>query len=175
MQAVEENMQAEVDNMQAKPQKEHEWLQKLVGEWTNECECIMGPDQPVAKSSGTEVVRSLGGLWTIGEGEGECPVAKTVVHTMMTLGYDPAKQRFVGTFVVSMMTHMWVYEGSLDGAGKKLVLETEGPDFTPGASALAKYKDIIEFISDDHRTLTSQKLGEDGEWRQFMVANYWRK
>ncbi|TXT39001.1 MAG: ribulose kinase [Planctomycetota bacterium] len=59
--------------MHAEPQKEHQWLQRLVGEWTFEAECSMGPDQPPMKSTGSEVVRSLGGLWTIGEGQGEMP------------------------------------------------------------------------------------------------------
>ena len=35
--------------MQAEPQKEHQWLEKLVGEWTYEGEAIMGPDQPPEK------------------------------------------------------------------------------------------------------------------------------
>jgi hypothetical protein len=46
--------------MEAKPQKEHEWLHKLVGEWSFEGECGMGPDQPPMKSTGTETVRSAG-------------------------------------------------------------------------------------------------------------------
>ena len=33
---------------------------------------------------------------------------------IMTLGYDPAKKRFVGTFIGSMMTNLWVYEGELE-------------------------------------------------------------
>ena len=32
--------------MTAEPTKEHQWLQQLVGEWTAEMECVMGPDQP---------------------------------------------------------------------------------------------------------------------------------
>ena len=55
------------------PQKQHLWLQRLVGEWTFETECSPGPDQPPMKMTGTETVRTLGGLWTIGEGEGEMP------------------------------------------------------------------------------------------------------
>jgi hypothetical protein len=39
--------------------------------------------------------------------------------TMMTLGYDPPKRRFVGTFNDSMMTHLWVYDGALDAAGNQ--------------------------------------------------------
>ena len=54
--------------MQVQPSAEHYWLQKLVGEWTSESECVMGPDQPPMKATGKETVRSVGGLWTIGEG-----------------------------------------------------------------------------------------------------------
>lgn len=155
------------------PQKEHEWLHKLVGDWTCEMECSMGPDQPPMKSTGTESVRSLGGLWTIGEGTGDAPDG-TPVKSIMTLGYDPQKQKFVGTFVASMMTHLWSYEGTLDGSGKILTLDTEGPSFT-GDGGMSRYQDIIEFVSDDHRTLKSRMPGEDGKWIQFMTAHYKRK
>ena len=154
------------------PQKEHQWLQKLVGDWTFESECVMGPDQPPMKSSGTESVRSLGGLWTLGEGRGEMP-GGGIGTTLMTLGYDPARKRFVGTFVGSMMTHLWVYDGALDPDGKVLTLDAEGPSFA-GDGKLVKYQDIIEFKSDDHRVLSSQMLGDDGKWHRFMTANYRR-
>ena len=72
--------------MQAEPQKEHEWLRQLVGEWTSEMTCRMAPDQPPMTSRGTESVRSLGGLWTIGEGQGDAPDG-TPVGSVMTLSY----------------------------------------------------------------------------------------
>jgi hypothetical protein len=53
--------------MDAEPQKEHQWLDKFVGEWISEVECIMGSDQPPSKTQGTEIVRSLGGLWVVAE------------------------------------------------------------------------------------------------------------
>lgn len=73
-----------------------------------------------------------------------------------------------------MMTWMWGYEGSLDAMEQVLTLDTEGPDFAVQGK-LAKYRDVIEFKSDDHRVLTSHTLGDDGNWRQFVTANYWRK
>jgi hypothetical protein len=159
--------------MIVKPQQEHEWLQKFVGEWTSEAEMIMGPGQPPSKSKGVERVRSLGGVWIVAEGEGEMPDGN-VGTTIMTLGYDPQKARYVGTFIGSMMTNLWVYEGSLDAAGKLLTLDTEGPSFSD-PKKIAKYQDSIELVSDDHRVLRSRVLGDDGQWQDFMTAHYRRK
>jgi Protein of unknown function (DUF1579) len=155
------------------PQKEHQWLQKLVGEWSFETECMMGPGQPPSTHAGTETVRSMGGVWFLCEGHGDMPGGGTAT-TLMTLGYDPAKKRYVGTFIGSMMTNLWLYEGQLDASGRILTLDTEGPSFTePGK--MAKYQDIIEIKSDNHRVLSSQALGEDGKWHRFMTANYRRR
>jgi hypothetical protein len=159
--------------MQSEPQKEHQWLQTLVGEWTMEGECNMGPVQPPMKSKATEVVRSLGGLWFIAEGKGDMPDGSTC-NTVMTLGYDPRTKRYVGTWIGSPMSHLWIYDGEVDASGKVLTLNTEGPSFTD-QTKLARYKDVIEVKSDDHRILTSHALGEDGKWTHFMTAHYRRK
>jgi hypothetical protein len=77
-------------SMHAEPQAEHQWLQKLVGEWTFTSECDAGPNNPAMKTEGSEVVRSLGGLWTVGEstaGEGDDRWS-----AIMTLGYDPNRK-----------------------------------------------------------------------------------
>lgn len=150
--------------------KEHEWLQILVGEWTMDDSAALSSGQPGC--TWTESVRSLHGVWILGEGRGEMPGGGAAT-TMLTLGYDPQKERFVGTWLGSMMTHLWIYEGTLDEAGKVLTLNSEGPDMTtPGK--MSKYRDVIELKSNDHRVLTSQMLGEDGEWREFMTAHYRR-
>jgi hypothetical protein len=159
--------------MKTAPQKEHQWLQKLIGEWTFEGEATMEPGKPPEKFTGTERVRSLGGLWILAEGHGECPGGDAAT-TMMTLGYDPKKKRYVGTWIGSMMTHLWVYAGVLDAAGRVLTLETEGPNIA-AEGKLGKFKDVIELKSDDHRVLTSHMLGDDGKWHGFMTANYRRK
>lgn len=160
--------------MQATPQKEHQWLQKLVGEWTSEAEMAMEPGQSTETCKGTESVRSLGGLWILAEGQGEMPGGGPATM-MLTLGYDPRKKRFVGTWVGSMMTHLWVYDGFLDAAGKVLTLEAEGPNMAGPEGAMAKYRDVIAMESDDHRLLTSHMLGDDGKWQPFMTAHYRRR
>lgn len=153
------------------PEKEHLWLQRLVGEWTVESECSMGLDQPPMKNNRRESVRSLGTLWTIGEGAEETPGSSC--DSIMTLGFDTQTKRFVGTFISSMMTHLWPYNGTLDATGQVLTLDSEGPSFA-GDGTMAKYQDIIEFVTDDYRILSSQMLGNDGQWIPFMKAHYRR-
>ena len=159
--------------MQAQPQREHQWLGKLVGEWSYEHDAGCEPGKPREKLPGTERVRSLGGLWVLAEGAGQMPGGGGSANTLMTLGYDPEKKRFVGTWIGSMMTHLWVYDGELDESGRTLTLNAEGPDFSsPGKTA--RYQDIIEFVSDERRVLRSQTPGPDGKWQQFMEAHYRR-
>lgn len=156
--------------MQADSQKEHEWLRQLVGDWTIEA---ASPDDPDELLAGTETIRALGDLWIVAEGEGEMP-GGGYARTMMTLGFDPQKDRFVGSWVGSMMTHMWMYEGRLDPAGRVLTLECEGPDFQ-NPEKMRPYRDIIELRSDDERGFSSVVRGENGQWQQIMSATYRRK
>lgn len=170
---METNQTQQESTMSNQPQNEHDWLQKLVGEWTYETEVTMGSDQPPEQSTGTESVRSLGGLWIVAEGQGEMP-GLGIATTIMSLGYDPQKQRYVGTWIGSMMTYLWVYDGELDADERVLTLNAEGPSMT-AEGKMAKYKDAIKFKSNDHRVLTSYALGDDGQWHKFMTANYRRK
>ena len=158
--------------MKVEPQKEHQWLQQLVGDWSYESETSMDPGGPAKKFHGTERVRSIGGLWILAEGQGEMP-GGGAAQMMLTLGFDPKKRKFVGTWLGSMMTNLWVYEGSLDEAGKVLTLATEGPDFTQEGKT-AQYRERIEIISPDHRTFSSSAQGTDGQWVTFMTAHYRR-
>lgn len=158
--------------MHAEPQQQHEWLHRMVGEWTVEAESKM-PDGSEMTSTGSESVRSLGGLWIVAEGDGKIPDG-TGYQSILTLGYDPERGRFVGTWVGSMMTHLWVYDGELDAAGKELRLDTTGPDFS-GRGGTARYQERIELVDDDHRIFRSGSIGDDGEWHMFMEAHYRRR
>lgn len=164
--------------MKAELTEQHQWLEKLLGDWTTEADIPVEPGQPPIKSRGTETVRSLGGAWIVAEGRGEMPDGSPATM-ILTLGYDPASGRFAGTWIGSMMTHLWVYtDAQLDASGKALALFAEGPVMGPGGpidGATARYKEVIEFKSDDHRTFTSYVQGEDGQWNQMMVVHYHRK
>jgi hypothetical protein len=156
----------------APPTKEHEWLAQFVGEWDSESEAVAGPGQPAIKCKGAMTSKKLGGFWVVNDLTGN--MMGTEMHGLQTIGYDPEKKKYIGTWVDNMMGHMWKYEGAVDSSGKKLVLEAEGPSmFEPGKTA--KYRDSYEFKSADHVVAVSEMQDDKGQWVQFMKGDVKRR
>jgi hypothetical protein len=156
----------------ALPTPQHQWLQQLVGEWKAEVEVQMDPAQPPMKYEASESVKALGGFWTISEVSGTFDTAPYAGR--MTLGYDPEKEKYVGTYVDSFTSMLWVYEGSVDESGKVLTLETEGPCELQGGR-IAKFKEVIEILNPDERKFTSSVQDAEGNWTTMMTIRYQRK
>ena len=167
METTQEATQEEAQEwtMKVEPTAEHLWLQQFLGEWESEA-------GEGGCGAGTINFRPLGQAWVVGDGVMDMGADKG--YTQITLGFNPDAGRFVGSWVGSMMTHHWVYDGYLDEAKKVLSLESTGPSWTePGK--MIPYKDVITVISDDHHTLTGNLKNADGEWEQFMITHYRRK
>lgn len=158
--------------MQGTPGPEHAWLKRFLGDWTFESSCDAGPSQPAIKASGTERVRALGDLWIVCEGRSTMPDG-TPMESVMIVGFDPVRRKFVGNWVGSPMTHMFIYEGTLDPATNTLPLDTTGPSFTDPAKT-AHYQDVLQLKSDHVRTLNARLRLDDGSWQHFMTAEYRR-
>jgi len=158
--------------MGTKPVREHEWLQKLVGEWRSESEMSMGPDQPKQTSHGSETVTSLGGLWAFTEGRAQMPDGSRMDYKV-ALGYDVSFKEYRGCWFASASSHLWKYVGTLSEDGKKMTLNCDGPDMKVDGKT-APYRDVIEFIDDNHRTLTSYGQDESGQWQVFMKTHFHR-
>lgn len=154
------------------PTAQHQWLDQLVGEWDFESSGMSGEGEAPATGKGTMDVQSLGGLWILGDGRMEMNGGS--MRAVLTLGYDEGKQRYVGTWIDSVLAHMWRYEGQLDATGRILPLEAEGPSFTePGAKAT--FRDTIEIVGPDHWRMSSSMKNKDGSWTTFMTADYHRR
>jgi hypothetical protein len=154
-----------------KPAPEHKWLKQLVGAWTYQSACPEGPDGKPFNGKGRETVRTLGDLWIVGESTGDMPGGGTMT-ALLTLGFDPVRGAFVGSWVGSPMSNMFVYEGRLDDARRVLTLDTTGPDFADPTET-ARYRDVIEIISEDERVMRSEMLA-DGQWQEINRATYRR-
>ncbi|MFN0135297.1 MAG: DUF1579 domain-containing protein [Phycisphaerae bacterium] len=156
----------------AGPAKEHAFLKQFVGEWTSEWEMMAGPDQPPMKAKGSASGRMIGDFWSVTDVKADWTMGP--MSAVLTIGYNPEKKKYVGTWVDSMMNHMWVYEGEVDAAGKVLALNADGPDMT-NPSKTAKFRDSFEFKDADNFVLTSEAQDKDGKWMKIGAAKYVRK
>jgi hypothetical protein len=148
------------------PQAEHFALERMVGTWDVKSS-VTGPD-----GEWSETCRSLDGMWCIAEGEGDMPGGKA--KTIMTVGYDPEKGKYVGTWLGTMMGMLWLYEGDLSEDGATLSLYTTGPDCEVEGRT-AQYREQIIFQDDDHRLFVSATRQPDGSWKQFQELQYTRR
>ncbi|APZ91996.1 DUF1579 domain-containing protein [Fuerstiella marisgermanici] len=151
----------------AAPKKEHEWLKQFEGQWSSSSKTVAAPGQPSTECTGSMKSSMLGGFWVVNKMRGH--VGEVTFDAMQTIGYDSKKERYFGTWVDTMMGHMWHYEGTVDESGKKLILVAEGPDFT-GSGKVTKYRDSYEFKSADLIIATSEVMGDDGKWVTFMTG-----
>lgn len=92
-------------------------------------------------------------------------------HEMiMTIEFDSSKSKSEGTFVASVFSFLWLYRDGVlvgeDRAGtlcRRTELQARRGD--------RLYRDTIEFVGEDERTLTSHVKNSDGSSTEFMQAN----
>lgn len=154
------------------PTKEHAWLHQLAGQWEADTEVWAEPGKPPLKLKSTENTRRIGGFWILSESEVIAPGMPYA--RALTLGYDPQKKKYVGTWVDANSTHIGTYEGAIDAAGKTLTLEGEMPSpFVPNKSV--RVREVIELKSQDQKVATTSLQGEDGNWLKLVTVNARRK
>ena len=141
--------------------KEHKFLKKFAGTWECASDCRMAEGQPPMKTRATSTNRMIGDFWVMNEivssGGG------AAVTAIQTIGFDEKKKKFHGTWIDSMVNHLWSYEGTLNDEGTILTMEAEGPNFMTGEGT-AQFRDIYEFKSDNHILARSLVKGETGKW-----------
>ena len=147
-------------------------LAKAVGAWDAEIESMMGgPGASAEKSKGSETVKALpGGLWMMSDFQGE--FGGMPFHGHGVNGYDPAKQKYVGTWVDSFGTHLSTMEGTVDEKTKTGTFFMEGPDMT---GKMVKYRLVTKWIDDDNRTFEMFGPGPDGKEGEVMKITYKRR
>lgn len=153
------------------PTEQHELLKQFAGKWRMTAETAPAPGMEAIKAEGTETSEMVGGFWLVGEGEST--MAGMPMRSVLTLGYDPKAEKYIGTFFCSADSTLWKYEGEMDESGKKLTLMTEGPSpIEPGKTA--KYREVLELKDEDHKVFTSYLQDEEGGWITFVTMGYER-
>lgn len=144
-----------------KPGKEHEQLKRLEGTWEGESEF----------GKGTMTYKmGLGGLWLIGDFEGEFGGMKFLGKGLDT--FDAATGKYRSVWVDSFSTAPRVMEGTQDKAGKVMTLTGEG--IGQGGKP-AQYKSIQEIVDGDRMKYTLLLVDKDGNGAPLVNITYKRK
>jgi hypothetical protein len=153
-----------------KPGPEHEMLKQMEGTWDTSVK--MGGDAKDAKESkGTATYKmELGGLWLVGNHEGDLGGMKFQGKGMES--YDPAKKKYVSVWADSMGTVPMISEGTYDKEKKTLTWTSDypGPD-----GKMAKYHMVTEFTDKDCVVMKMSIAGKEGKDVEMMTITYKRK
>ncbi len=144
-----------------KPTQQHDHLKRLVGAW----------DAQTESGKGTMTYKmDLGGLWLIGDFEGEFGGMKFQGKSLDT--YDPATKKYRSVWVDSFSTAPRNMEGNVDKDDKVLTMtgEGRGPDAKP-----AKFKSITEITDADTVNFSLFLVTQDGKEQPMVKITYKRK
>lgn len=154
------------------PTPQHQWLKQLIGNWTCNAKCEM-PGGSTSITAAQETVRQIGDLFVIAELIGQTPGSDQPLSSILTLGFDPDKNKFVGSWIGSPMPQLITYEGTLSDDEKTLTLDCQAPGYDDPTET-KMYQDVIVIKSPDEREFHSQIQNDDGSWTRFMTTEYKR-
>ncbi len=150
------------------PGPEHQVLADNVGTWEASIEIHPSPGAPAITSKGAVRSRlACGGMWLISdflnettgfEGHGIC-------------GYDPAKGKYVGTWVDPMRTFIALSEGSWDPVSRAMTMwyEASGPQ-----GSKLRWREVTETLGPDTQVWRQYMMGADGQEFESMTVTYRR-
>jgi hypothetical protein len=144
-----------------KPGKEHELLKRMEGTW----------DVIMEGGKGTMTYKiGLGGLWLLGELDGEFGGMKFSGKRMDT--YDLTAKKYRTIWADSMSTAPMIMEGNFDKDNKVLTMTGEGPgqDGKP-----TKFRTTTEIKDADTMEFTLSHIDKDDKAQQMIKITYKRK
>ena len=116
-----------------------EWLKQFEGTWA----VLSEPNEGSGEGTkGMMTSKLLGKQWLVNEHTANVNGAE--FKAIQSIQYDAKTDTFSGKWIDSMAAHKWKYSGKLDSSGKKILLESEGPDWGD-SSKMRPYRDVYEF------------------------------
>ena len=152
----------------AKAKSGFEWLKQFEGSWQSVTNVPTQDGSPAKTQKGSMKSASVGKQWVVNKFDGE--IDGTSFQAVQTLGYDVEKKRFVGTWIDSVASYTWKYEGEVDATGKKLTLNAEGPDWND-PKITRRFRDVYEFKSATEIAVQSQMFNDKKEWETYMTGS----
>ena len=152
------------------PQPEHGLLKRFYGEWRYVKKSVPERGDPQVLGSGELSAELLGDFFVVSRWKGDAYGDQ--YNAVQTIGFDTSKKKYTGTWVDSIMSHLWQFDGSLDESGKMMTLVAQGP--SPDGETTT-FRERYQFNSPDSITVFAETLMDDGKWVRFITTKLTRK
>jgi len=155
-----------------KPGKQHEALKYFEGTWDATAKFMTEPGKPMAESKGSEKAELiLGGFWLSFEYKGEMMGMSFTGRG--TMGYDQQKQKYVGTWIDSMKSGLFLSEGKADEQFKVFTMMAQG--YCDSEGKAITMKQVYEIKDQDTYTLSFLTPNPDGKEMTTGTIEYKRR
>ncbi|NVJ96531.1 MAG: DUF1579 family protein [Alphaproteobacteria bacterium] len=154
--------------VQAQALPEHGMLKMDDGNWHVALTLHRQDGTAPTTHAGTESNSLIGGLWSVGKME--IPFGDDLYVGFATLGYDPVKAKYVGTWVDSTSPHITEMEGTYDPETKTLILFYT----TYTAAGVAEERKNVMVYQDHNTRDFDSYLMVNGQWQLSMEILYTR-
>jgi len=128
---------------------QHDEVRRKEGEWNVRCTYYMGGEADPIEVDGKERGEMLGELWC--NSRFEADMLGSPLRGNASLGYDPVKEKYVGTWKDSATPFLYTFEGEFDPEAG--ILELAGENYDPVRRIRAIYHSRVEFVSDNEHIL----------------------
>jgi hypothetical protein len=164
------DMQAmmEVYNKLAVPGKPHELLAKLTGSWITKTRAWMEPDKPPMEGTGIcEQKMLLDGRYLQQEYAGE--MTGNTFTGINLIGYDNHTKKYVSTWIDSMSTGIYYFEGTGNTDGKTITQECSYDDPVRGPTVWRSVTNIVDNNTLEYEMYITSKEGKEEKMMEMTV------
>jgi hypothetical protein len=159
----------EVYNKLATPSAPHKMFAHLAGSWTTKTRAWMEPDKPPMEGTGIcEQKMLLGGRYLQQEYTGE--MMGSPFTGINLIGYDNHTKKYVSTWVDSMSTGIYFFEGTASPDGKTITQESSYDDPVRGSTVWRSVTRIVNDNTLEYEMFLTTKGGKEEKMMEMTVS-----
>ncbi len=167
------DMQAmmEVYKKLAVPGAPHKLLARMVGSWITKTKSWMEPNKPPMETTGTcEQKMLLDGRFLQQEYTGD--MMGSTFTGINLIGYDNHTKKYVSTWIDSMSTGIYVFEGTASGDGKTITQASRYDDPVRGPMI---WRSVTKILDDNTLVYEAYGIGKEGNEEKMAEMTLIRK
>ena len=168
---IDPSVKMEIYRKLGTPGKEHELLASMAGTWQTHSRACMESGEPFTESEGTSECRMiLGGRYLQEEFHGD--MMGSPFNGIGVTGFDNHAQKFVSTWMDSMSTGIFCFEGRADSEGRTITQECRYDDPIKGPMTM---RSVTRITDHDSHTFEMYGIDRSGNEELMMEITYTRK